>query len=231
MSKIFTWSEYRHYCLQLNYPSDGSDEHQVKLTIGFYRAFIQIPLWRSKPWAEWCTDAPRYGISYHNDTFWIHYGADKWYTIDMPWQWEIVRHDLLLPDGSVYHRNKYPVYTLSQKKNHVSWYDVFEKYCQEKNAQVEVAKFVDLIHHTRRGARQSATIRLAGEEREWRWKWFKWLPFPRMIQRTVNCDSDVELGEKVGSWKGGLMGWSCEWRKDESMRAAFNRWYRDWNGV
>lgn len=230
--KLFEWSKYTFWMIQLQWPSDGWDEYRVKLVIGIWHAFIQIPLWRTEPWKEWGNDAPKYGIAYHNETFWIYHGADKWWTIDMPWQWKIVRHDLLLPNGDLYHRNKYPTYTLNEKKRHVTWYDVFEKNRERlDDVQVQVAEFVDLNHYTKQGDHQPARIRLCGEEREWRWKWFTWLPFPRKIQRTVDCSSNEELGEKARSWKGGMMGWSCEWRKDESMKAAFRRWYKDWNGV
>ena len=33
-----------------------------------------------------------------------------------------------------------------------------------------------------------------------------------------------------GEWKGGLMSTSCEWKKGETMKAAFDRWVSTWDG-
>jgi hypothetical protein len=89
---------------------------------------------------------------------------------------------------------------------------------------------MNLVHYTKVGRKQEADITFTGEEREWRWKWFTWLPLFSKVERVIDCDSNVELGKKAGSWKGGMMGWSCEWDLDESMESAFRRWYEKWDG-
>jgi hypothetical protein len=146
-----------------------------------------------------------------------------WY----PWRLECVRHDLLYPNGDVYHRNTYP-----KKYEHLHWWEVFEE--TKKNisgdVQVQVAEFVELDHWTKDGKNQKAKIRLCGEEREWRPKWTRWLPIFKYKRRVVDCYSDTELGPRAGSWKGGMIGWSVEWDEDESMKDAFWRWYKKWDG-
>jgi hypothetical protein len=239
------FSEYRLYMIQLQWPSDGWDEYCVRLVFAFWRFYISINLWRTKPWKDFETQAPRYGVSFHDSIIWLSYGADRSFNINMPWKWEIVRHDLLYPNGEVYHRNKYPMRTPAQKKREITWYDVFEKHSNRQDeVQVLVAKFITLTRHTKDGRKQIAKIRLTGEEREWRWRWFKWLPWPNLKQRVVNCDSDVELGERAGSWKGGMMGWSIPWEvwgrgildpsipweTDDTMQRAFWKWYKTWDG-
>jgi len=138
-----------------------------------------------------------------------------------------VRHDLLFPDGNVYYRNVYP----KKNQKHLHWWEVFD-YSNKRNedTEAEFAKFVDLNHWTKDGVNQKARIRLCGEEREWRPKCTRWLPIFRKIQRVVDCDSDTELGPRAGSWKGGMLGWSVDWKEDESMKEAFWRWYRNWDG-
>lgn len=182
-----------------------------------------------------------YGFSCNQEALHIHYGIQpgSWSSKDpensdhtkvyfWPWNPTIVRHDLLLPNGDVYHRNVYP----RNGQPHLHWWEVFDVDGRVKsNSQAEVAKFVTIEHTTKSGQVQKAKIRLAGEEREWRPKWTRWLPINKAIRRVVDCSSDIELGEKAGSWKGGLMGWSCEWKPDETMEQAFARWYRGWNGV
>lgn len=182
-----------------------------------------------------------YGFSFDKEAIHIHYGIQpgSWSSIDpknsdhtkvfwWPWRPTIVRHDLLYPNGDVYYRNKYP----RKDQKHIYWYEVFDSNAKQSDAQVQVAVFIDLVHYTKDGGeKQVARIRLTGELREWRPKWTRWLPIFRHTRRVVDCLSDIELGTKAGSWKGGLMGWSCEWREDESMEDAFRRWYKNWNGV
>lgn len=73
------------------------------------------------------------------------------------------------------------------------------------------------------GTVQNRTVTIYGEEMEWRWRWFTWLPIPRMIRRSVNISFDDEVGERTGSWKGGTIGCSYDWRSNESMLAALRR--------
>jgi hypothetical protein len=183
-----------------------------------------------------------YGFTFTPDGLHVYYGIQpgNWSRNDpensdhsklfwYPWQLTIVRHDLLYPNGDVYHRNTYP---RKKYEPDLHWYEVFDWPRQEDKNRVEsqVAKFVELDHWTKDGKNQKAKIRLAGEEREWRPKCTRWLPIFRKISRVVDCNSDTELGPRAGSWKGGMIGWSCEWKEDEDMRDAFWRWYKKWDG-
>jgi hypothetical protein len=181
-----------------------------------------------------------YGFTFTPDAIHIYHGIQpgNWSSGDpensdhtkvywYPWRLEIVRHDLLFPDGNVYYRNVYP----KKNQKHLHWWEVFD-YSNKRNedTEAEFTKFVDLNHWTKDGVNQKARIRLTGEEREWRPKCTRWLPIFRKIQRVVDCDSDTELGPRAGSWKGGMLGWSVDWKEDESMEKAFWRWYRNWDG-
>ena len=59
-----------------------------------------------------------------------------------------------------------------------------------------------------------ATIRVT--EREWRWKWFNWLKYPRKICRDIDVEFSEEIGEKKGSWKGGCVGCAYQMKKGET---------------
>ena len=183
-----------------------------------------------------------YGFTFTPDGLHTYYGiqpgnwsrddpenSDHSKLFSYPWRLEIVRHDLLYPDGDLLWRNSYP-----KKKDdkHLLWYEIFE-WPSVKNKQAAedlFAEFVEIDHWTKDGVNQKARIRLTGEEREWRPKWTRWLPIFKHVRRVVDCDSDTELGPRAGSWKGGMMGWSCEWKEDESMKDAFRRWYKNWDG-
>jgi hypothetical protein len=224
-------SDYKHWCFHVGLPSDSvetypRDNYRIRLTIGFWKLFLAVYLWKVKPFkGAYNLDNYRtYGITFFERGVHVHWNKTKVY--DLPWAWDIVRHDLLLPSGDVYWRNKFPDYNLGVKiRDSKYWYEI-----QGTPEESKVSEYCDIVHHTKDGRRQVARIRLNGDEREWRWKWFRWLPWPNKKQRVVDCNSNVELGKKAGSWKGGLMGWSCEWKKGESMKSAFYRWYSNWNG-
>lgn len=229
-----TWSDMSFYHIKLAYPNENWGEKHVMFKLGLYKFYLSVPLWKPKKvHDDVCSDAPEYGISYHNSVLWIHKGKYNAFTINMPWQLTLVRHDLLLPDGDVLWSNRYknwkPIGT------EYRWYEILDGHKSLPDTSPDYVKkhcveHVDFEHHTRDGRTQTSTISLRGEEREWRMRWFTWLPFGGYIQRSVDCWSDVELGERAGEWKGGLMGWSCEWLRGEPMKAAFYRWYHKWDG-
>jgi hypothetical protein len=228
-----TWSKYIFWHMYLVWPTEHSEEKYLKISVGFWKFFASIGLWPTKGVGDFSNfDGPKYGFMYSDGTFFIYRGLDKVLYIDMPWKWQIVRHDLLLPDGSVYESNRWTFDGKSIDK-HYHWYEVLNGWHDKKIQKSLLEKYtrtVELDHYTKDGRRQQAVITLTGEEREWRWKWFTWLPLFLKVERVVSCDSNVELGKKAGSWKGGLMGWSCEWDLNESMEMAFRRWYDKWDG-
>ena len=236
-NKLFDFekSRWTHWCIYLKFPETDEEFYpdcipRVKLMIGIWKFFLTIKLFKFKPYQSVFEKSytHRYGITFFERQ--IHFHWDETKVINLPWHWEIVRHDLLLPGGSVYYSNRYP---LKKKQQSFYWYEVLEgkrSPYPEYGVSVKAAEYIDIIHTLKNGTVQKAKIRLAGEEREWRWKWLRWLPWPRFIRRTVDCSSDIELGERSGSWKGGMMGWSCEWRKNETMEDAFWRWYVKWDG-
>lgn len=181
-----------------------------------------------------------YGFKFTNDALFVYYGiypgeynsndpenSDHVKLFWYPWRLEIVRHDLLYPNGDIYWRN-----TFKPDENRYTWYDILNNSKQNKSGvSVQVADYVQLEHYNKtNGELQKAKIRLAGEEREWRPKCTKWLPIFRHIQRVVDCESDIELGTRAGSWKGGRTGWSVPWEEGESMKCAFWKWYKTWDG-
>lgn len=184
-----------------------------------------------------------YGVTFCKEAVHIHYGIQpgSWTNGDpansdhtklfwYPWNLEIVRHDLLYPNGEVYYRN---VYNGKRRKTY-SWYEILNEmdcpYPSYPNKD-KVTKTVTLKHYNKTdGSLQRAEIQLCGEEREWRPRCTRWLPIFKHIRRVVDCTSDIELGTRAGSWKGGMMGWSCDWRDGESMYESFWRWYKTWDG-
>lgn len=228
-----TWSDYIFWHLYFVWPTESDEDKTLKFSFGFWKLFFNIGLWSTKGIGNYTSImGPKYGVSYSEGVLFIYRGLDKYAAINMPWRWQIVRHDLLLPDGSVYESNRWN-YKGEKVDKHYQWYEILEGWHDEgvqKSLKDYCTKTIELDHYTKDGRHQKATITLTGEEREWRWLWFTWFPIFNKIERVVSCDSDIELGKKAGSWKGGMMGWSCSWDLNESMNEAFRRWYDKWDG-
>lgn len=79
------------------------------------------------------------------------------------------------------------------------------------------------VYVLRSGKIQNRIATIHGEELEWRLRYFPWLPWPRLIKRSIAIKFDDEVGERTGSWKGGTIGCSFEWRDGESMQSCLQR--------
>jgi hypothetical protein len=234
---------------------DSDDNYNLLHLSGFGKSiWIRIPelvkpklKWVDLSKESWATSAgytekirKQYGFTCYDHGIHIHYGiqpgswsrddkknSDHTKILNYPWNYTIVRHDLLYPNGNVYHRNLYKRGRSVGKRK--AWYEVQE---EKSECAVRVAEIINLTHETKDGRKQEAKITLRGEEREWRrfGQYISWWSFGKKICRVVDFESNIELGEKAGSWKGGLVGTSCKWLPNDNMEQAFWRWYKSWNG-
>jgi hypothetical protein len=220
---MFKISNHKFLHFKLNYPEKYDDNDRVKLCIGVYKLFITIPLWKTNVVA---IDEPRsYGIAVCDDSLLVYYG--KGYNLyDLPWQFTIVRWDLLYNNGAIYHRN---VWKNEEKVDkHLHWYAVDEKIKDDPKSNLCTKK--EVVYVAKDGDVQYCIATLYGEELEWRRKWLKWIPLFNYVSRRCDFTFSREMGERSGSWKGGLTATSCEWKHGETLEAAFKRWYFKWNG-
>lgn len=164
------------------------------------------------------SDYPSYGFYFYHpdgvgweraclwDSFWIRWGK-KSYCFNMPWAWDWVRTSNLREDGTWEHE-----YRHNRKDFYLDKWKGFIKY-----------ETFPYTYTLKKGTVQNRLATVKTEEREWRWRAFKWLPWPRMIRRTINIDFDGEVGERTGSWKGGTVGCGWDLLKGETPEQALRR--------
>lgn len=145
-----------------------------------------------------------WGFYYFQRSFWFCWGQKTW-SLRLPWDFEMVRHEVLFPDGSL------------RKPPGDSW-DVADGRMVEKHPYTYTLK---------NGIEQNRTATVYTEEREWRWRWFKWLPWPRIIRRCIDVSFNDEVGERTGSWKGGVMGCGYDVLPGEKMGDTLRRMERE----
>lgn len=182
---------------------DHTYEYGVpRLCFWFFWIVFHVELPFIKQRYDDVNNSPRYGFSYHDKSIWWHWNLGFW-AFHMPWDWQHVRHTILSPDGSV-------CCDANDLEN--SW-----------EPPEEIKEIHDFTYRLKTGEVQHRKATIYGGEREWRWRWFQWLPFPRMIRRTISIGFDEEVGNRSGSWKGGILGMGKEWLKGESMADSLKR--------
>lgn len=126
---------------------------------------------------------------YNAKQTWIN----KMHVFHFPWEMDWVRTSKLRVDGTWYDETY---------KTRLPWK---EKQELEKSQNLW-EKTLPYQYQLRSGEIQNVEATISVEEREWRWRWFKWLPFPRKISKTIDIRFSAEVGEETGSWKGGCTG-------------------------
>ena len=154
-------------------------------------------------------DPPSYGIYIHMNQLGIKYGT-KTKLIDFPWLLDWVRTSALRIDGEWEHDKK-------GSKDSKNFWDI------EKWKNILFIEKHPYRYITKNGKIQDCIATIRVEEREWRWKWFKWLKYTRKIRRDIEIDFSDDIGEKKGTYKGGCTGCSYEMLKNETPYETLKR--------
>jgi hypothetical protein len=197
----FNWGEVSlRFGLAIGYGVYHDDAHW-RIHLGWPAIYIKAPMLitQGKTHEDWNAS---YGVTFFERG--IHFNwRSTCKIIYLPWDWQHVRCEVFRSDGV--------------------WVEP-TKHCYEQpypdGRLVESHPFTYVL---RDGTVQRRTATIYGEEREWRWRWFQWLPWPRLVKRCISITFDDEVGERTGSWKGGTIGCSAEWRAGEPMLAALRR--------
>lgn len=167
------------------------------LSLFYLTFYIRLPELKNYDWDNWDRG---WGVYWHDRSFWVCWGK-KTKGFYAPWSWEHVRHEVLFyPEGL-------------RKPPGEPW-DINDGRHVEKHPYTCTLKS---------GQKQSRTATVYVEEREWRWKWFTWLPWPRKVDRSICVEFDREVGERSGTWKGGCIGCGYKMLPGETIAQAIRR--------
>lgn len=224
MKKEYNWSWgyfYFGYVFDISYEICGyfDNRPRINIALGFFKLAMIFPFRNS--WTDEC-DPPKWGIGYHDQTFWIYRGGKgnmkgggKWWTVNMPWQYDWVRTSVLKKDGTWEHDSILPrLSNIRRTKNfwdRERWKDIF-KY-----------ETYPYTYTLKDGTVQNRMATIKTEEREWRMIWLKWLPWFAKISRTIAVEFDGEVGERTGSWKGGTIGCGYDLLPNETPLECLRR--------
>jgi len=178
----------------------------INICLGWGHFYIHLPF-RSK--IDDC-EYPEYGFYWYGEkgcnSIWLCWGYKK-KCIYMPWALDWVRTSKLLNDNNWAHDTK--------KSRKDFWQDEWkDKIAYEKHPYTYTLKSGEVQHCM-------ATINV--EEREWRPRWFKWTTLFRKVRKSIGIEFNHEVGERAGSWKGGVLGCGYDMLANETPLQTLRR--------
>lgn len=185
----------------------------IFLLIPYGKFYLNLPIYSEHS----DSDYPEFGFYFYSETpfqiesLWICRGWKKT-VFYMPWSWDWVRTSALRKDGTWEHEFK------GGGSKHF-WDDKWKDVLYVETFPYKYVLKCGVVQH------RTATIRV--EEREWRWRKFKRLPWPNKINTTISVDFNEEVGERTGSWKGGTVGCSYSMRHGELPEQTLRRMERE----
>lgn len=189
---------------------------KLSIHVGPLALFLNMP-WvtaneKQRDSCEW----PSYGFDVFRQSMHLIWGM-HFKTVNFPWAWQWVRRSYLKADGSWLHEtpHKRPAPNCALGSSHPFYH-----------AESDDTLFREEYPYTynlKNGVVQNVTATIRVSETEWRWRGFKWLPWPRKVIRGIDITFSDEVGERAGSWKGGCLGCGYNMLKGETPLQALRR--------
>lgn len=190
------------------------EHYSLHIRLGWPNIFIRLPFlqrWHREPHEG----MESWGFSAHRSDIHLNWGRHC-KILHMPWAWEWVRSSYLMPDGASWAHElrgwrRTGHLGTSRERTHFlpstdlpQWSETHPYRYVLKSGQVQNVQATIQVH-------------------EMEWRWFTWLPFPRMVRRSIDVRFDGEVGERAGSWKGGCVGCGYDLFRDETPRECLLR--------
>lgn len=180
----------------------GDDHNTLVLGIVACTFYFHVPRWPNKGFDV----EMGYGFSFCDTGLHLYWGGLTkvlWY----PWSWEFYKRWELVEGGS-YAAGRQIWVEVPPKMNH---------------GQLATKHTAEYVYKRRSGEQQKVTATYYVDHAEWRWRWLKWLPFPRKTSTSIIVDFSAEVGEGSGSYKGGVLGCGYEMKPGESALECLRR--------
>ena len=179
--------------------------------VGWGQVFLRLPI---RTGINEC-ESPEWGFYVYSHVPWVPQNfvicrGKKTKHISFPWDWDWVRTSTFLTGGIWHHETKHNRKKYSSAaENEVGGYKWLET---NRWAEDHLYRYT-----LKNDDVQEVMATIGVSEREWRWKWFKWLPWPVKKSLCVDVEFSHEVGERRGSWKGGTVGCSYPIKKGSAI--------------
>lgn len=154
------------------------------------------------------------GVAIHSNTFWIYTLSycNEW-SRDMPWwrkgwswsfPWQLEWHSTEILEHKAPICAK-TVHLERQGDRKRLGLDSFEMMRQTDAIKATVSETYDYTYTRKNGEIQKRKAKVYVDRMTWRARWWPLVPVTK-IRNCINVQFDEEVGEKVGTWKGGCVG-------------------------
>lgn len=137
--------------------------------------------------------------------------------ISMPWNLEWYRTSYLLRQKSKFSSKDFDRWANEFKGDRQDFWD------SEKWGNILWKEIHPYIYILNSGEVQERQAAITLVEREWRRKWLMWTNLFNKVVRVIDIQFNEEIGEGVGSWKGGTIGCSYEMKQGETPLDCLKR--------
>jgi len=180
-------------------------QYRLSFVFGWGKFHFKLPF-RVKNYEE-DSEWRQYGIQSSADAIWLRTGKDfkAW---DLPWfSWKFVGHWIL--------DNDYVWQKMSYRRN-----DGLPNPWDFRESGDCIQEFHDYTYVLDSGEVQERKATCTIEKREWHRKWFPWI---KMTRQVIDIKFSDEVGERTGSWKGGVTGTSHKMLDGETIEQCLRR--------
>ena len=209
---------------------DDSEHMQLVASTMWHQFFVHIPWWKVPEGINrWDDDKYRFGFYLYNDnprklfhTINIFWGSWSKY-ISMPWDYECHHTIIEGKNGKRYIEfcDEYKKRNRRAKKYDAKPLPV-ESQCDYYRSK-DFSWEAPYEYVTKDGQKQRTVALYHIEDREWRPRWFMWCGWFKHTQRTLDIELMDEMGEKVGTWKGGTIAFGRRINPGEDPHEAYQR--------
>ena len=218
-----------HWSFHFEPDYDEGDHMQLIAATRWHQFFIHIPFWKVPEGADRWEDNYRFGFYLYSDSskqlfFQIYLmWRDKSKCIRMPWEYEC-HHTIIEGKNGRRFVEFYGDYRKRRKRAEkynckpLPVKDTYDIY-RDPNFYWEAPYEYTL----KNGETQKTTAHYYIEEREFRPIGTKFLPIFKHIRRDISIELMDEMGERVGTWKGGVTGFGRVINPGEDPHTAYQR--------
>lgn len=189
----------------------GYFDNNYALYFCFIWGVFKIKLPFKTKLSEGC-DLPRYGLDTHGNTLWLYWGGEFDNKIG-----QMQNENLFTWD--------FPFFTYIHDNHHAK--NKKDKWQLVKNNEYseDIYKWAEVLlesytYMLKNGEIQKVTAKCYKDKRQWHRKWF---PFLKMVRVSIDINFSDEIGERSGSWKGGVLGCGYDMLKNETMKQCLRR--------
>jgi len=146
------------------------EEHYSLCFFGIWLRMGFLQRWHRDPHSM----MEAWGFYYNEGAFVVEYGEDSKF-FHMPWQWSFCKSHVMFPDGSWLEREDR------------GWSDLYD------GRWVITCEYDALVGQ---GQTQRTTATVYADKMEWRWRAFKWLPYPSKVRRSIDIRFSSPVGDR-----------------------------------